>query len=304
MPEITAGTVWIGREDEKDLHLAYTAYGRRTASMHVLLVHGLFDDRRTWKDLLSHLPQDDRYVVAVDLLGAGQSSHPHLQHLPPDERYGADLHVQHLQRLVSELGLCNLVLVGSSLGGGIVLRMLCVPWSDRPTLLGLILEGAAAYNHQTPLMRRQLAAPAARLLMVEWIRKQAGKLGLARRTVDRSIRRCFFDPGTAAPDLADRYLEILDSSRAIHAYRETVRNLVPADMAEIVKKYRQLRLPTLVCWGQRDQVISPLYGQRLVADIAGAQLTLIEDCGHAPHLEQPARMAHAMDTWLSRLDRH
>jgi 2-hydroxymuconate-semialdehyde hydrolase len=303
MREITTGTVWIGCEDGEDLHLAYTAYGRPTASMHLLLVHGLFDDRRTWEDLLSHLQQDDRYVVTVDLLGAGQSSRPRLLHLPPHERYGADLHVQHLQRLVSELNLRNLVLVGSSLGGGIVLRMLCVPWPDRPTLLGLILEGAAAYHQQTPLLMRQLAGSPGRLLSVDWIRTQANNLGLARRIVDRSIRRCFFDPGTVAQDLADRYLEILDSSKTIQAYRETVRNLVPSDMEEVVQKYSHIRLPTLVCWGQNDQVVSPLYGQRLVEDIAGAQLTYFENCGHAPHLERPAQMANVMDTWLSDLDR-
>ena len=120
------------------MQLAYTCYGQVEAPVHLLLIHGLFDDQRTWQYLLPHLRHGDRYMVTVDLLGAGLSSTPHLATTPATHRYDADLHVKQLRQLIAELSLRNLVLMGSSLGGGLALRMLCTPWPDRPAMVGLI----------------------------------------------------------------------------------------------------------------------------------------------------------------------
>ncbi len=299
---MTTSTVVVGSDEGQPLHIAYSAYGQPTAQTHLLLVHGLFDDQRTWQLLLPQLVRADRYVVTVDLLGAGRSSRPLLSHLPADQRYSADLHVEHLRRVISQLRLRNLVLIGNSLGGGLLLRMLCTPWPNRPELRALVLEDAAGYAHTIPGMMRLLINWPGRCLMMGSVRWLVQTTGIARHIADRSIRRAFADPAAVSPAFVDRYLEILTSAAAIHACRETIRNMVPSDMETVVASYRCLDLPTLVCWGKQDRVLSPLYGQRFAEDIPSADLHIFEDCGHAPHLEQPTRMAQRLNSWLDQLD--
>jgi len=61
-----------------------------------------------------------------------------------------------------------------------------------------------------------------------------------------------------------------------------------------------IRCPTLVLCG-RDDRITPLSAhQALAADIAGARLVVIDDCGHLPPLEQPDATNHELRRWLGQ----
>ena len=297
-PKVCRGAVTVGTEDGKPVQLAYTCYGQVEAPVHLLLIHGLFDDQRTWQYLLPHLRHDDRYMVTVDLLGTGLSSTPHLATTPATHRYDADLHVKQLRQLIAELSLRNLVLMGSSLGGGLALRMLCTPWPDRPAMVGLILEDAAAYPQQIPSLLRVFQGRLGSLITAPWSRRVLLSLGIAQWVIKRSIRRAFADPDAIPPGLWERYLSLLTSSQRIRAAQETARNMVPSNMDWIVDAYSSVAWPTLVCWGRQDRVISPLYAQRLAEDVPQSKLHLIDDCGHAPHLEKPRQLAQTIGEWL------
>jgi pimeloyl-ACP methyl ester carboxylesterase len=55
--------------------LAVTERGPRSASTHVLLLHGYPDDQTMWDDVVAALP-DDWHVVTYDARGTGRSSRP------------------------------------------------------------------------------------------------------------------------------------------------------------------------------------------------------------------------------------
>ena len=55
--------------------LAVTEYGDRTASTHVLLVHGFPDNQQMWEPVVESLRQD-WHVVTYDVRGSGRSSRP------------------------------------------------------------------------------------------------------------------------------------------------------------------------------------------------------------------------------------
>ena len=61
-----------------------------------------------------------------------------------------------------------------------------------------------------------------------------------------------------------------------------------------------IRCPTLVVAGKDDQLMPVEVVKELSDAIAGARLTLIEDCGHMSTLEQPARVLAALIEWLER----
>lgn len=63
----------------------------------------------------------------------------------------------------------------------------------------------------------------------------------------------------------------------------------------------QIRCPTLVLCGREDAITTLALHQELAAAIAGAQLTVLDDCGHLSSLEQPEGVAQALALWLQRL---
>ena len=62
-----------------------------------------------------------------------------------------------------------------------------------------------------------------------------------------------------------------------------------------------IRCPTLVLCGRQDLVTPPDVHEELAAGIAGAQLVVIEECGHLLPLEQPEQVTTLLRDWLSEL---
>jgi pimeloyl-ACP methyl ester carboxylesterase len=49
----------------------------------------------------------------------------------------------------------------------------------------------------------------------------------------------------------------------------------------------RITMPTLVLWGDSDQVIPPEYGNAFRDLLPNATLSVIPQCGHIPQLERP-----------------
>jgi pimeloyl-ACP methyl ester carboxylesterase len=61
-----------------------------------------------------------------------------------------------------------------------------------------------------------------------------------------------------------------------------------------------ITVPTLVVWGQYDELIPLSKGRRLAAEIPGARLVVVPDAGHAPMIEMPAAFLAALGDFLQR----
>lgn len=59
---------------------------------------------------------------------------------------------------------------------------------------------------------------------------------------------------------------------------------------------RDLTLPTLLIWGERDNIVPVECGQQYQALIEGARLEVIPDAGHLIEMEQPDRVADLIKT--------
>ncbi|MEJ0088097.1 MAG: alpha/beta fold hydrolase [Pseudomonadota bacterium] len=61
----------------------------------------------------------------------------------------------------------------------------------------------------------------------------------------------------------------------------------------------QIRCPTLVLCGAEDSWAPAARHKEMAARIAGAQLTLVPDCGHMCTLERPETVTQALDDWFA-----
>jgi pimeloyl-ACP methyl ester carboxylesterase len=56
----------------------------------------------------------------------------------------------------------------------------------------------------------------------------------------------------------------------------------------------KIRLPTLIVWGKQDQIVPLECAERYQRAIVGAQLRILDPCGHLAHLEQPTLLARSI----------
>jgi pimeloyl-ACP methyl ester carboxylesterase len=90
---------------------------------------------------------------------------------------------------------------------------------------------------------------------------------------------------------------------AVDALRAGPRTLLRAGVTLLADDVRPLlaevRCPTLVVWGALDPLLPVRFGRRMAATIPGARLVVLEDAGHNPMADQPARFNRAVLDFLA-----
>jgi pimeloyl-ACP methyl ester carboxylesterase len=69
--------------------------------------------------------------------------------------------------------------------------------------------------------------------------------------------------------------------------------------AEVTSRLGALRMPTLVIWGEADQIVPASVGRALVDALPHAHFHVLPDCGHLPTLEEPAACAELFVEFLA-----
>ena len=189
----------------------------------------------------------------------------------------------------------SLRIVGYSWGGLLALLYLIEASRDfdlpRPASLVLIdpapitrewrqeFESEFARRQQSPVvqaMRDELAASGLRERDPDAYRHRAFEL---------SVAGYFADPANARD---------LTPFRVVGRVQQSVwESLGDFDLRDdIARAFATLRIPTLVVHGRQDPI--PLASSEAVARAAGAELVVLEDCGHVPYVERRDELFRAI----------
>lgn len=60
------------------------------------------------------------------------------------------------------------------------------------------------------------------------------------------------------------------------------------------RRIHRIAAPTLIVWGETDRIAVPAYAQEFAKRITGAQVKIVPDAGHLPHLEQSEAVTRAI----------
>ena len=115
------GTITVGQENSTPITLYYEDHGSGPA---VVLLSGWPLDSRSWEPQMHPLLAAGNRVIAYDRRGFGQSSRP-------TEGYNFDTLAADLDKLLTELDLHDVTLVGFSLGTGELARYVGTYGTDR-----------------------------------------------------------------------------------------------------------------------------------------------------------------------------
>lgn len=223
----------------------------------VLCVHGYCQSYEYWRPTAERLKAAGVQAMAPDLPGFGGSA-------GAAGPYTMEGYADALAALVKSRALEPIVLVGGSMGG-VVAQHLALRHPTRVSRLLLVATGAYTADPAGALAKADALASSA------W----------SPETV-RPIVEGFFHSRPAEAEI-ERLLAIaLQASQAaaVDAARSNA-NSRTLDRLDVIA------VPTMIIQGRHDRARTPEHGAEMRDRIPGAQLAVIEEAGHTPHLEQP-----------------
>lgn len=223
----------------------------------LLLLHGFLGTGACWLPLMEQLRSHYR-CISLDLLGFGNSGKPAI-------RYDIATEVAFVRQVVEALHLGPCYILGHSFGGWVAAAYaLQYPG----TVNGLVLAAAAGirddsfcgrYDHLRPLLWP--------IPVVDWGLRLVKPLAALAGQQSAIAQLSWFRQELQAQPAARSFL--LDRLR-------------PEDAIDTVEQQiRQLRVPTLVITGDRDETIPLWHSQTYATEIPEAQLAIIPEADHA-----------------------
>ena len=181
--------------------------------------------------------------------------------------------------LIDCLALDDVLLVGSSFGGWLALE---IAVRSMARLGGLVLIDSLGVKFGG--------------------REEAEITDIFALSAEEMVRHTFADPGNA-PDygaLGDAAVEEVARDReaaVLYGWRPYMHN------PSLKHWLHRITVPSLVIWGERDGVAAPAYGAHLVQKLPLGRFAPIANAGHYPQIEQPEKVAAAIEIFARETTR-
>jgi 2-hydroxy-6-oxonona-2,4-dienedioate hydrolase len=240
----------------------------------VILLHGLGGSIANWALTTPALAQD-YHVFVLDQVGFGKSDKPIVN-------YRVAMLVEFLDVFCKKLGVQKATLVGNSLGG----------WT------------AAAFTIAHPeKVDKLVLVDAAGYTSKRWGGPEMTKEALAalNPSTTEDLKRLFGLVFYNKAMLNDQIVEAQLANKFKRGDGYTINSFIESIVRGedfLDGKTKAIKAPTLALWG-KDDGLTPLgLGKAFVEDIPGAQLVVIENCGHVPQMEKAVEFNAALLKFL------
>ena len=208
------------------------------------------------------MPFADRLAESYEII---QPVHPGFAGTPIPEHFDniQDLIFLYLD-LIDELNLENTILAGFSMGGWLAAEIATI---NTKRFSQLVLVDSVGIKAGGPFDRDiadVFAISPNEHMRISWHDSSKAP-----------------DPGS----MDDDALQIFASDRIAHGlytWEPYMHN------PKLPYRLHRIDIPTLLIWGEADQVVKPSYGEAFRDLIPGSRLVIIPNSGHSPHIEQPS----------------
>jgi pimeloyl-ACP methyl ester carboxylesterase len=241
----------------------------------VILLHGLGGDVTNWAMTVPAL-SGKYHVYVLDQIGFGKSD-------KPITNYRVSMLVEFLDVFCKKLGIQKASLVGNSLGG----------WTAASFALAhpekvekLVLVCAAGYTGKRwggPEMTREA-------------------LAALNPSTTEDFKRLFSLILHNKAMLNDQFVESALTNKFKRGDGYTINSFIESFLRGedfLDGKAKAIKAPTLALWGKNDGLTPLGIGKAFVEDIQGAQLVVIDNCGHVPQMEKAVEFNAALLKFLS-----
>jgi pimeloyl-ACP methyl ester carboxylesterase len=230
----------------------------------LLLLHGLFGALSNWKDVLEYFSK--RYKVVIPIM-------------PIFEMNMLKLSVEGLSDFIHDFIVYKryekVNFIGNSLGGHVALVYI----KKHPHVINsLLLTGSSG------LYENAMGGSYPKKGDKEFIRQK--------------VALTFYDPATATDELVDEVFETVNDRGKVLRILMMAKSAIRHNMRKDIPK---MGLPSCLIWGKNDTITPPEVGIEFDQLLPDSELHLLEQCGHAPMMEQPEAFNKIADAFYKRI---
>jgi pimeloyl-ACP methyl ester carboxylesterase len=230
----------------------------------LVLLHGLFGALSNFADLIEYFKQHYKVVVPMLPLFDLDLLHTSVGGL-----------AKYVHRFLEARDYKQIHLLGNSLGGHVALVYL-LKHPERTK--SLILTGSSG------LFENGMGDTYPKRGDYEYIRKKT--------------EFTFYDPKMATKELVDEVFSITNNRIRVIKIIALAKSAIRNNLGDELNNIKQ---PTLLIWGNNDNVTPPFVAREFQKLIPNSELHFIDKCGHAPMMEVPGEFNAVLHKFLKKL---
>jgi pimeloyl-ACP methyl ester carboxylesterase len=270
-----------GQLDHVSIHGHDMAYRMEGQGPALLLLHGIAGSSRTWRDVIPRLT--DRFkVIAPDLIGHGQSG-------KAVGDYSLGAFASGIRDLLEVLDIDRASVIGQSFGGGVAMQL---AYQHPELCQRLILVDSGGLGREVNWMLRFMTLPGSEYVMPVIFP------GFVRDWGD-SLFRTINNRGIRLGRIAEMWSAYASLAEAENrqAFARTIKSVIDPGgqtVSAMDRLYLASPMPTLIVWGDRDDIIPVSHAYAAHEAMPGSRLVIIEGVGHFPQIEVPEQFVDAL----------
>ena len=264
------------------MQVHYRDEGNPADSTPLVLIHGTSSSLHTWDSLVAiMLTQNKKRIIRFDLPAFGITG-PN-----PENYYAGDYYVRFLDSFLNVMHIQKCALAGNSLGGSIAWRYTVAHPEKIDKLILIDASGYPLKNEKGSLGFKLATIPIINNLLL---------VVTPKFLIRKSLETVFYDNQLISDAIVTRYYEMLlrEGNRAATLSLFKNRTSISAEPIKTITR------PTLILWGDQDQLISVDNAYLFQKDIQGSALTIYKNVGHTPMEEAPQRVAASLESFLNK----
>lgn len=271
--------VLTGYKSVCDINVYYEFYPNQTANKTFVLLHGFLSSTFTFRHLISLL-RNDYQILSVDLPPFGKSAKCNRF------VYSYKNIAQTVIKLTESFGLKNMIFIGHSMGGQIVLNILYM----MPELAdNAILLCSSSYlkKAKLPLILSSYI-PYFHVFVKYWF---------ARTGVEKNIQETLYNHSIINEEMIIGYMEPFLKDDIFVALTRMIRNREGDLPSSVLNK---IKTPCLLIWGDHDKSVPLAIGEKLNKDLVNSELIVLKETGHALPEERPNEVYEYIKSFLGK----
>ena len=261
------------------MQVHYKVEGPASDTLPIVLIHGTSASLHTW-DSLTLLLKDKKKIIRFDLPAFGLTG-------PNKENtYNAEVYNIFVDSVLEKLQVTSCIVAGNSLGGSIAWHYALY---NKKRVQQLILLDASGYpkkNEKGSIGFKIASMPVINNLLL-WV--------TPKFLVKKSLEGVFVDKTKINEESIDRYHDLL----LREGNRKAALSIFKAGFKPNPEPIKTIQIPTLIIWGDQDQLINVSNAYLFNKDIKGSKLVVLQNVGHAPMEETPSKVAAAICAFLN-----
>ncbi len=257
----------------------YRDEGNQNDSIPLVLIHGTSSSLHTWDSIVPAIVAKKR-IIRLDLPAFGLTG-PH-----PQRDYSIDFYNQFIDAFLNAIGVQQYIIAGNSLGGSIAWNQV-LRYPNKVKQLILINSGGYPKKNEKGNIGFKLASmPVVGDVLLNFT---------PRGIIRKSVEDVYSDKTKVSEDLVNRYYDLLLRK----GNRQATLDIFKQRKSGGSEKIKNIQTPTLIIWGEDDQLIDVSNAHLFQKDIQNSQLLIIPKTGHVPMEENPNPVINTIISFIT-----